>query len=126
MPDDFATVGDLEARWRPLVDAEFDVAETLLGDASQMVRERWPDVDARIAEGSLSALTLTRIVCAMVKRAMLAPDVDGVAQQSLSALQFGMSRTFSNPNGNLYFTAADIAAVDGAAGSARARMGWLL
>ncbi|MBJ8342780.1 hypothetical protein JGU71_28210 [Antrihabitans sp. YC3-6] len=124
MADPFATPQDVESRWRPLSVSESAIATTLLADASQMIRERWPDIDARIASGAVAELTVVRIVCGMVKRAMLAPEADGVSQQSLSALQFGMTRTFANPTGNLYFNAADIAALDGP--TVGACMGWLI
>lgn len=112
----YATPSDLEARWRPLADSEGGRAQTLLEDASQMIRDRWPGVDQRVAEGWLSANTLKRIVCAMVKRAMLTPGGDGVTQVSEAAGPWNLSQTFANPSGNLYLGKDEIAALSGVSG----------
>lgn len=111
--DPFAFITDLEDRWRLLDGAESARAEILLMDASNMIRERWPDVDARIESGALMADTLTRIVVGMVKRAMLAPDDDGVESRGVTTGPFGDTVKYANPDGNLYFKAAEISALNG-------------
>jgi hypothetical protein len=104
----FATPSDVEDRWRDLTDAEEARAEVLLGDASRIVRRRWPDIDARIAAGDLDADDVLMVVAGMVKRAMLGPDVDGVTEQTEAAGPFSVARKYSNPLGNLYLSASDI------------------
>lgn len=125
MADPFATHTDVEARWRPLSDAEDAVADILAIDASDMVRERWSNVDDRIAAGTLTADALTRIVAQMVKRAMIAGDALGLESRSQAVGPFSVSDKFSNPNGNLYLTSADVAYLDGAGYASKVRMGWL-
>ena len=76
MPDEeapFAEVSDLEARWRGLDTDERERAETLLADASDKIRADYPLLWRKVSER-----TLTRLVCQMVKRAMLADDTAGV------------------------------------------------
>lgn len=108
MADPFATYADVEARWRTLTPAERAVATTLLGDASDMVRTRWTDVDAWITAGSLDADSVKRVVATMVKRAMLVGDNEGLESRSEGAGPFSYSDKFANPNANLYFTADDL------------------
>jgi len=123
--DAFATPADVEARWRPLTPAETNVAETLLDDASSMVRGRWPDVDSRIAAGDLTGSTLIRVVANMVKRAMIVAGSEGVESQTRNAGPFGVTQKFTNPNGNLFFTAEDVRALE-ANGTRSSLVGWLI
>lgn len=102
----FATASDLEARWRSLTPAEEAQATVLLGDASQLIL----DEDRRGVLADLvdpASTTLARIVCAMVKRAMLAGDRGGADQVQQSAGPFSVATTFSNPAGDLYLTSAE-------------------
>lgn len=104
----FATASDLAARWRPLSTEETARADVLLSDASQLIL----DEDARgiySAAADPASTTLVRIVCAMVKRAMLAPTGDGgpVSQMQQAAGPFSMSTTYSNPAGDVYLTNAE-------------------
>lgn len=124
MAEPFATHAELEARWPSFPTGQEGYADQLLVDASTMIRERWPDVDARIAEGTLMAESLERIVCSMVKTAMLNPDNEGVESQGIRTGPFGLDQKFSNPTGTLYFTAEMIRLLDGYNRST-ARMGWL-
>ena len=106
----FATATDVESRWRPLSVAEKATATTLLGDASAILRAECSDVDARLAATppTLDADIPKMIVCAMVKRAMLAGvDVEGVTATQQTAGPFSQSLTYSNPMGNLYLTKAE-------------------
>jgi hypothetical protein len=97
----FATVDDLQARWHSLTEAEQAQATTLLSDASQLI------VDTMPGYVSASALTLTGIVCAMVKRAMLAGDNAGVSSTQQTTGPFNESVSYTNPLGDLYLTKAE-------------------
>jgi hypothetical protein len=101
----FATTDDLAARWRPLTAAEEARAEVLIADASSMIRRLYPDIDERIAAGAIMLEDIVPIVCAMVKRVMLAPaDLDGVEQRSQATGPHSVSDKFSNPMGNMFLT----------------------
>lgn len=105
MAEPFATVSDLEARWRPLTPEETTRAETLLGDASALIRDLAKTVDQRIVDEELDPATPRAIACAVVKRVMQSPaDFDGVTQAQRTAGPFQQGVTFANPSGDLYLT----------------------
>ena len=112
----FATATDVAARWRTLTSQETDRANVLAADASDMIRSRWPDVDERVAAGTLSELSLTRVVANMVKRAMIVGNNEGLESHSEGAGPFNYSDKFTNPNANLYFTAEDVRLLTGKRG----------
>lgn len=108
---DFATVAQLEGRWRPLSTGEQARALILLGDASAQLRVECPDIDTRItvqdgeALPELDPVVPERVVCDMVKRAMLAAvDQPAMANFQETAGPFSQSGTFLNPTGDLYLT----------------------
>lgn len=107
----YATAEDLQARWKTLSPEEQARAATLLGDASLWLREWFPDLDARIASGSIEAGIALMVACAMVKRAMIASGLEGVTYAQDSEIYGPFShqtgRTYKNPEGNLYVTAAE-------------------
>ena len=99
----FATVSDLEARWRGLSEAEQARAAVLLADASALIRDTVPEW------GQVSEQTLRAICCAVVRRAM-SVDVDlpdGVSSFNETAGPFSQQMSFSNPTGDLYLTRAE-------------------
>ena len=112
----FATSDDLASRWRPLIGDETDRADTLLGDASVWLRAWFPDLDGRIADGRIDAAIPVMVSCAMVKRAMLAAQFDGMSSVNDSAGIYGQQRVFSNPQGNLYITSAERDLIAGVSG----------
>lgn len=105
----YAEAADLQARWRSLTTEETSRATVLLGDASVWLRAWFPDLDDRLAAGTLEADVPKMVVCAMVKRAML--DSDGLSseqsQQTAGPFSVTAQRAFSNPDGNLYVTARE-------------------
>lgn len=110
MAESFATPDDLAARWRPLTEVEIAQAIVLLEDASARIRVEFPDVDARIAAvpQELDPAIPRMIVCAMVKRSMLAPSDQGAAASvQQSAGPYSQSTTFANPTGDLYLTSGE-------------------
>lgn len=99
----FATVSDLESRWRGLSEAEQARAEVLLADASALIRDTVPDWP------QISDETSRAICCAVVRRAM-SVDVglpDGVSSFNETAGPFSQQMSFANPTGDLYLTRAE-------------------
>lgn len=96
-----ATVADLEARWHPLTLDEQRQAQTLIVDASDLIKAECPHWE------SIPVERLTRVVCQMVKRAMLSGDYAGVTQRSETDGPFTESLTFSNADGDLYLTKSE-------------------
>lgn len=118
--DSFATAADLEARWRPLDDAEKARATVLLEDASELLASRWPSL---VGNGQAARAAMI-VVCAMVRRAMAAADEDAGASSttaSEAALGFShsMTRQLSNPDGALYISSSDVSSIEMALGRGR-------
>lgn len=96
--DSFATVEDLEARWRGLSDTETSRAQALLEDASDLIRTlapNWRD----LGEGLLK-----RVTCQVARRAMLAADVGEVSSMQEQTGPFSTQVSYANPQGDLYLT----------------------
>ena len=96
----YATITDLEARWRPLNDSEKAVATTLLEDAAVYLDKQAPGA---------AADALKIVSCNMVKRAMATTGADlfGVSQGTISADVYSQTFTYSNPAGDMYLTKQD-------------------
>ncbi|HNP58424.1 hypothetical protein [uncultured Gordonia sp.] len=111
----YATAQDLRSRWPALADSA--TAEVLLEDAALWLRTWFPDLDARIASGAVDAGLAEMISCAMVKRAMLASEHEGQANQQSTAVMGPFTATsqvaYRNPEGNLYLTTQESDAFDG-------------
>ena len=98
----FATVEDLEARWHPLTQAEQPRAETLLEDATQLIKDECPRWE------SASAQTRMAVCCSIVIRKMTVDDTHlGVTNSQQTVGNFSESFTYSNPMGDLYLTKAE-------------------
>lgn len=121
----FATSEDVAVRWRTLSDAEVTLANMLSMDASAMIRERWSDVDFRIASGDLLIASVTRVVASMVKRSMVAGDAAGIESRAQAAGPFSVNDKFSNPMGNLYFTSAEVLLFEPESGRRTVYQAWL-
>lgn len=110
MSEPFATVADLEVRWRPLTGDEIGTAQALLSDASVFLRSLSPDIDTRIADGDLDAELPLIVTTRMVKRSMSVGamgTLDGVTQHQQSAGPFSQSVSFAAPTGDLYLSKAE-------------------
>ena len=95
----YATVADLEARWKALESGQASVAEALLDGVAVLIDSYGtPDEDA--------ALTVS---CTAVRRAMSVNDMGlyGVTQSSMTAGSYQQQWTYGNPTGDLYLTKAE-------------------
>jgi hypothetical protein len=72
-PPPLATVDELEGLFRPMSVAEQAMARTLLRYASALLRARFPDLDARVAAGTLPADLAALAAIQMVLRVMRNP-----------------------------------------------------
>ena len=116
MADVFATVEDLEARWRGLSEQEHRRAAVLLEDATDLIKSSAP----RWQHASLE--TLKRIACAVVKRALQAeqgatdglPEPRGLLSSEMHTTgPFTDQFTYSNPEGDLFLRAAELKQLGG-------------
>lgn len=122
MAEPYATPADLADRWRPLLSAETSKAATLLGDASYWLRRWFPARCAELDSGTEDITGAQIVVCSMVKRAMLNNDAAGLTATSQTDGPFNVSRTYSNPEGNLYVTSAERSEFVGTSAFASVRM----
>lgn len=114
----FSTFEDLRSRWPQLEASESDV-QALLEDASLWVATMYAIPEP---VGDRLGGVLRMIVCAMVKRALLALRTGNVASQTHTAGPFTEQLSYSNADGNFYLTSAEkdlleAALDDGSAGS---------
>lgn len=101
----YATVDDLEARWKSLTADEAERAAVLLDDAAVII-------NALLASKGITTMNADAakmVSCSMVKRAMMQADTGmmGITQGTVSADIYSQSLTFANPSGDMYITAAE-------------------
>jgi hypothetical protein len=108
----FASASDVQDRWRTLTDAEWQLAEVLVRDASAQVRAEYPDIDTRIGAGLLASENAMIVTANMVKRALIAPS-EGVTQDSKTEGPYSFSQSYANALQNLFFIAGDDALLRG-------------
>ena len=97
----YATVSDLEARWRELTADEETKAGVLLDDAAAILDTLavFDSSDPNVAAN------LRTVSCNMVMRSMSSSaDAVGMSQGSMTAGPYTQSWTFANPSGDMYLT----------------------
>lgn len=105
----FATVEELESRWRPLESGEATRADELLQDASAYLRTQLERAGIPLdPDNETQARNLAAVCCAMVRR-IVGPgeSMYGITQFSRTAGSFTESGTAANPNGDMYLTASE-------------------
>ena len=102
----YATLEDLQSRWRLLSADEQQRATTLLSDAAVKIALACKQSGVAIdAADELQSEALKSINCEMVKRAMMSPiDMPPVSSFAQTAGSYSESQTFVNPTGDLYMT----------------------
>lgn len=109
----FATIEDVESRFRALDDHEKTRAAQLLADASVMLAHAltragvsWQE--ARNEPGDILGTAINMVAASMAVRAMKSPvDMPALTQYSQGAVGYTESMTYANPNGDLYMTAKE-------------------
>ena len=104
--DAYATLEDLQSRWRQLSADEQQRATTLLSDAAVKIALACKQSGVAIdAADELQSEALKSINCEMVKRAMMSPiDMPPVSSFAQTAGSYSESQTYVNPTGDLYMT----------------------
>lgn len=103
--DAFATIDDLEARYKTLTESEEARATALLMDASVMLAGEFERVGKSIdTENDLLMANLVRVICAMVKRVLASGLEADISSSSMTAGSYSEQRTFANPTGDMYIT----------------------
>lgn len=101
----FATVADLEARWRDLTEDEQSQASVLLDDATAYL-QALVDVDA---DDETQAANLKMVCCNMVKRTMTstASEAFGVTDATATMGPFSQQVSYANPTGDMYVSKSE-------------------
>jgi len=106
--DAFATVSDLEARWRTLTADEQVRADPLLKDAAIILLSEMNRCGVGLditSEVQHSALVM--VSCNMVKRVLANGTGADVSSMQTTAGSYSEQRTFANPAGDMYITKAE-------------------
>lgn len=102
----YATLDDVQARYRQLSDSERVRTVALLDDATDLIQTSCHGA------ATASVSTLKRVCCMIVIRALQSTQ-SGVSQQSQTTGPFSMSFSYANPSGDLYLTRAERMAING-------------
>lgn len=115
----FASVEDLEARWRTLTTDEQAMAQVELLDATAYIAGQLRKYDVPI-DGSdeVQAQLLAKVTCDVVRRSM-SPRLDSMSgtpmapytEATVTADVFTESYKFANPLGDYYLTGAEKSAL---------------
>ena len=98
----YATVEELEARWRPLSETERERAAVLLEDAAAILDAEMGRCHVT-AEGRADGLRY--VSCQMVRRTMASgTDAGDYASVSRTAGSFSEQVSLANPSGDMYLT----------------------
>nr|DAE60786.1 MAG TPA: hypothetical protein [Caudoviricetes sp.] len=101
----FATVKELELRYRLLDESEKERAETLLSDASAILRSEFSRAGETIDESDeIQSANLVRVCCSMARRVLSSGPLDDVSSVNRMAGSYSEQRTFANPTGDMYIT----------------------
>lgn len=97
----FATAEDVRLRWSgaPEDDAQIN---GLLEDATSWLQVLYPTIPSQ-PSGKLAGV-LRIVVCAMVKRSLLAEENEHLDSLNQSAGDYSENRSFRNSEGNLFLT----------------------
>lgn len=100
---------DVEIRWRPLTSDELIKVDTLLDDASAIIRARVSTVDARISAGTLDPLVAAGVAARMVIRVLRNPT--GAIAKSRTIDDATVSETYDREavRAEMYVPDADLA-----------------
>lgn len=103
MPATLATTYDVAGMWRTLEDEELTGVEYLLAFASAIIRNRVPNIDARLADGTLDPILVAGVIASMVVRVAQRPA--GVQSESTGPF----SVTYANAASGLAITDDELA-----------------
>ena len=109
MADSFATVVDIQDRWRPLSPTETTRATVLLKDATVYIASLCEENEISLDPLSEDLTEKLRIVTSevVIRRMKVPMDQAAVTQFSQTTGPFSTQQTYSNPEGGFYLTKAE-------------------
>jgi hypothetical protein len=115
---------DVEARWRPLSDAESDTASTLIDDAVMLIDIYRPSLAAAVASGAVPERVVVLTVVETVIRVLANPDL--LSNESITAdggISIGWQFQSKIPAPRMRLSLLDFANIDQAMAAAGAGTG---
>lgn len=108
---------DLEARWRPLSEAESDVAMTLIDDAVAKLDVLRPRLGPALAAGLVNPRVVVDVICDAIQRVLRNPDL--LRAQNLTGdggvgITYGLGEDTNHALPRLRFSIEDLAPIDAA------------
>lgn len=101
----FASVEELEQRFRRLSSDERGRAAAWLDDAAVLLRSELARAGVSIeSDDEIQASTLRVVSCSMVKRALVSLSGESATQTSTTVGPFSRSISYANPTADLYLT----------------------
>ena len=114
MAEPFADWEDLQRHWPQVPADAAEEATNKLDEASVEIRGLYPNIDRRLAAGTITADALRLVTVRVVKRALDAPAAGaGVGQITNTTGPFSQALHFTNPDGNIYLSKADRRLLEG-------------
>lgn len=111
---EFATTEDVELAWnQPVTGGAVDYVEYLIGKAERLVRDKVPQLDARILAGKLATETVGDVVVDMVVRLLRNPE--GLSSES--AGDYSYQRNAATGEGRITMHSDEVARLRGNAGA---------
>ena len=111
--NNFASIEDIEALWRPLSQEETKRAEALLPVISDSLRfeaeKVGKDLDSMISEDKALANVAKSVTVDIAARTLMtSTDTEPMTQMSQSALGYSVSGTFLVPGGGLFIKKSEL------------------
>jgi hypothetical protein len=108
---------DIEARWRPLSEAETDVAMTLIEDALAKLDILRPRLGTAVQSGLINSRLIVDVICDAVQRVLRNPDL--LRAQNLTGdggvgITYGLGEDTNHALPRLRFSLEDLAPIDAA------------
>lgn len=112
--NDFATVDDIIALWRPLTPDEIERAKKLLPIISDVLRQEamnvGKDLDQMLSDGEVLPGVVKSVTVDVAARTLNTPsDGTPMTQMSQSALGYTVSGTYLVPGGGLFIKRTELA-----------------
>lgn len=118
-----ATTADIEARWRPLTEAEAIIAATRLEDAWRKLKRNVSGIETRMAADEDLEADVVRVLADAVIRLLRSAQTDGLKRRTV-AVDDGSAtyeRDTDYDRAALYFTEGELADLSGGTTRGRAR-----
>lgn len=124
----FATINDLQDRWKLLEPDQITKASVRIFDASAMITRMLSKSGVKITKDEVQVANLRYVTCAVVQRSLASENAVPYTQMTESVGDYSNSYTLPGANGDMYLTSAEkkMLGIGGfSTGSIRPRIGVL-